>query len=45
MELVQVGDSAPDFELLDSGGNSVKLTDFRGKYVVVVFYRLDFSPV
>lgn len=45
MAEVQVGEMAPDFELLDIGANKVKLSDHRGKYVVVVFYRLDFSPV
>src|SRR6185369_2645430 len=30
-----VGQSAPDFTLRDPGGKSVKLSDFRGKYVVL----------
>jgi AhpC/TSA family protein len=29
------GTSAPDFTLTDTGGKAVKLSDFRGKYVVL----------
>jgi mycoredoxin-dependent peroxiredoxin len=48
---IAVNDTAPDFELpsnqLDNGrpGKKVKLSDFRGKPVVLAFYPLDFSPV
>jgi mycoredoxin-dependent peroxiredoxin len=42
---VEVGDSAPDFELTDQHGGPVKLSDFRGKKVVLVFYPLAFSGV
>ena len=30
---------APDFELLDQHGKSVRLADFAGRKVVLVFYR------
>jgi mycoredoxin-dependent peroxiredoxin len=43
---VEIGDTAPDFELPDQHGTPVKLSSFRGvKNVVVVFYPLAFSPV
>ena len=43
---VEIGDTAPDFELPDQYGTPVKLSSFRGaKNVVVVFYPLAFSPV
>ena len=34
--MLNVGDKAPDFTLLDQDGKSVSLTDFRGKSVAVV---------
>ena len=41
-----IGDHAPDFELINQFGESVKLSDFRGKKpVVVVFYPLSFSGI
>jgi len=45
MGKVKVGDTAPDFELKDKDGNTVKLSDFRGeKSVVVYFYPKDETP-
>lgn len=35
---VDVGDMAPDFDLPTNGGGSVKLSDLRGKKVVIFFY-------
>ena len=32
------GDIAPEIELLDSDGKSVKLSDFRGQKIVLFFY-------
>jgi len=37
-DLIQEGEAAPDFELEDIQGNKVKLSDFRGKNVVLVFW-------
>jgi len=42
---IQVGSPAPDFVLKDQSQKDVKLADFRGKCVVMVFYPLDWSPV
>jgi peroxiredoxin Q/BCP len=35
---LNVGDTAPDFELLDSEGQPVKLSDFHGRRLVLFFY-------
>ncbi len=44
--MVDVGDLAPDFELMDQDRNAVRLSSFRGaKNVVVVFYPLAFTGV
>jgi peroxiredoxin Q/BCP len=41
---LKVGDIAPDFEL-DGTGGRFKLSDHRGKRVVLLFYPGDFTPV
>jgi peroxiredoxin len=35
---------APDFTLPDASGQPVRLSDFRGRPVVLAFYPLDWSP-
>ena len=40
-----VGDSAPDFELANQFGEPVRLSDFRGRNVVIVFYPFAFSGI
>jgi len=42
--MVEEGKPAPDFELQTDGGESVKLSDFRGKPVVLYFYPKDDTP-
>jgi peroxiredoxin Q/BCP len=42
--MIEVGDQAPDFELPDQDGRSVKLSDFRGTPVVVYFYPKADTP-
>lgn len=42
---VALAQPAPDFELENQNKERVKLSDFRGKKVVLFFYPLDFSPV
>ena len=41
---LKVGDPAPDFEVNDQDGNPVKLSDYRGKKVVLYFYPRDNTP-
>ena len=36
--MLAVGDTAPDFLVKDHTGNKVKLSDYRGKTVVLWFY-------
>ncbi|HLT12376.1 MAG TPA: redoxin domain-containing protein, partial [Micromonosporaceae bacterium] len=42
---VDVGDVAPDFELRDQHGTPVRLSDHRGRKVVLIFFPLAFSGV
>jgi peroxiredoxin Q/BCP len=41
---LRIGDQAPDFELTADDGKTVKLSDLRGKRVVVYFYPKDDTP-
>ena len=42
--MLEVGTKAPDFTLMDKHGNSVSLSDFLGKKVVLYFYPRDNTP-
>lgn len=42
---LQVGQQAPDFTLRDSDKQEVKLSDFKGKNVVLLFFPLAFTSV
>jgi thioredoxin-dependent peroxiredoxin len=42
--MVEEGKSAPDFELTSDTGERVKLSDLRGKPVVLYFYPKDDTP-
>jgi peroxiredoxin Q/BCP len=41
---LQVGDQAPAFVGKDQNGNTIKLTDFVGKKLVLYFYPKDNTP-
>lgn len=46
--MVQVGQQAPEFEaeaVIDQQFRNVKLTDYRGKWVVLFFWPMDFTFV
>ena len=42
--MLEVGQMAPDFELLNDEGASVKLSDYRGQRVVLFFYPKAATP-
>ncbi|MEQ8533357.1 MAG: thioredoxin-dependent thiol peroxidase [Imperialibacter sp.] len=41
---LKAGDKAPDFEVSDQNGKTVKLSDFKGKKIVLYFYPQDNTP-
>lgn len=41
---IESGQTAPDFELNDQEGQPVRLSDFRGRPVVIYFYPKDDTP-
>ena len=42
---VEVGEKAPDFELISTKGGKFKLSELAGKKnLVIQFYVLDFTP-
>jgi peroxiredoxin Q/BCP len=42
--MLQIGDTAPDFELTASSGETVRLSDFRGRRVILFFYPKANTP-
>jgi thioredoxin-dependent peroxiredoxin len=42
--VIEEGKPAPDFELQSDTGDTVRLSDFRGKPVVLYFYPKDDTP-
>jgi len=40
----ETGDPAPEFELQDAGGQTRRLGDYRGQWVVLYFYPKDDTP-
>jgi thioredoxin-dependent peroxiredoxin len=41
---IEIGKQAPDFEAKDQNGNTIKLSDYRGKKVILYFYPKDQTP-
>jgi len=44
-KILGAGQPAPDFEIHATPDQTVSLSDFRGKPVILAFYPADFSPV
>ena len=44
MDTLQVGDKVPNFTSYDQNGNTVELSDFKGKKLVVFFYPAASTP-
>lgn len=44
MKTLKVGDKVPDFSAVDQDGNTVKLSDYEGKKLVVFFYPKASTP-
>jgi len=42
--LLQIGDKAPDFILPDANNNSVSLSEFKGRKVVLWFFPKASTP-
>jgi peroxiredoxin Q/BCP len=42
--MLNVGEKAPDFDLMSDEGKQVRLRDFKGKTVVLYFYPKDDTP-
>ena len=42
---IKVGERTPDFVLKGGDGKEYKLSDYKGKNVLLAFYPADFSPV
>ena len=44
MSYLNVGDKAPDFNVVNQDGENVKLSDFKGKKVILYFYPKADTP-
>ena len=42
--MLQPGDAAPDFEVLDHAGRTIRLSDYRGRDVILWFYPKADTP-
>ncbi|MDD1627733.1 MAG: peroxiredoxin [Methylococcaceae bacterium] len=44
MNQISIGTAMPDFEALSTGNKMIKLTDYRGRFVIIYFYPKDNTP-
>ena len=44
MTTLEKGTKAPDFEGVDENGKTIKLTDYKGKKLILFFYPRDNTP-
>ena len=44
MSTLKAGDKAPDFTTTDQNGKPVKLSDYKGKKIVLYFFPKDDTP-
>lgn len=44
MKKIEEGEKAPDFSGKDQEGNTIKLSDFKGKKLILYFYPKDDTP-
>lgn len=44
MKTLKVGDAAPDINSIDEDGNKVRISDFKGKKLIVFFYPKANTP-
>lgn len=44
MTTIKIGDDAPFFEALDNQGNTIKLSDYKGRKLVLFFYPKASTP-
>ena len=42
--MLEIGKKAPDFTLLNQDNESISLSDFKGKKVILYFYPRDNTP-
>ena len=44
MPILQAGEKAPKFKGVDENGNTIKLSDYKGKKLILFFYPKDNTP-
>ncbi|NOQ16505.1 MAG: redoxin domain-containing protein [Methyloprofundus sp.] len=44
MSTVSIGNPVPDFKAMSTGDKTIKLSDYKGQYVLLYFYPRDNTP-